>query len=63
MWGINGTHIYLLFEKDAEINKWEISYKCKRLIVALKGNALEVVHTLQSNSGKSFWDDIKWVLI
>lgn len=43
-----------LFEKVAEINNWENAAKCKRLMVALRGNALEFVDTLQLKVTKDF---------
>ena len=43
-----------LFEKVAEINNWEGSDKCKGLMVALRGSALEFVDTLQFKVTKDF---------
>ena len=43
-----------LFEKIAEFNQWENSTKCSRLMIALRGNALEFVDTLQLNISKDY---------
>lgn len=43
-----------LFEKVADINNWEGSDKCKRLLVALRGSALEFADTLQLKVTKDF---------
>ena len=43
-----------LFEKVADINNWEGSVKCKRLLVALRGSALEFADTLQLRVTKDF---------
>lgn len=50
-----------LFEKVAEINQWEGSDRCKRLMVALRGSALEYVDTLQLKVTKDF-DQLKAAL-
>ncbi|MEW8547986.1 MAG: hypothetical protein AB2693_31150 [Candidatus Thiodiazotropha sp.] len=43
-----------LFEKVADINNWEGSDKCKRLLVSLRGSALEFADTLQLKVTKDF---------
>ena len=43
-----------LFEKIAEFNQWDNSTKCSRLMIALRGNALEFVDTLQLKVSKDY---------
>lgn len=43
-----------LFEKVSDINKWDGSEKCKRLLVSLRGSALEFADTLQLRITKDF---------
>lgn len=47
-----------LFEKVAEFNDWDNSTKCKRLMIALRGSALEFVDTLQLKVTKDY-DSLK----
>lgn len=50
-----------LFEKVADFNNWENAVKCKRLMIALRGNALEFVDTLQLKVTKDY-DSLKSAL-
>ena len=43
-----------LFQKVAELNKWDNTARCERLLVALRGSALEFVDTLQLKVAKDY---------
>ena len=43
-----------LFQKVAELNKWDNTARCERLLVALRGSALEFVDTLQLRVAKDY---------
>ena len=50
-----------LFQKVAEINKWDNTTRCERLLVSLRGSALEFVDTLQLKVTKDY-DSLKQAL-
>ena len=43
-----------LFQKVAEINKWDNTARCERLLVSLRGSALEFVDTFQLRVTKDY---------